>query len=254
MRVNVSIGKPIALQPLQVFVCVPQPQSAFCAAMQLLAATRNRHKLGELRAILGAGFEVLGLDAVPCAADVVEDEPTFAGNAAKKAVWAAQLAGERVLALADDSGLEVDALGGAPGVMSARYAQEAGRPRPTDPQNNAKLLRALAGVPTEKRTARFQCVIAITGPSTLAAAAKQAGVPCGQRGDWTVAWCAGTCEGRILLEPRGASGFGYDPLFVPAGHALTFAELGEDVKNAISHRARAMAKAKALLDAMDRAG
>ncbi|MCX6907508.1 MAG: non-canonical purine NTP pyrophosphatase [Verrucomicrobia bacterium] len=222
--------------------------------MQLLAATRNRHKLGELCAILGAGFEVLGLDALPGAADVVEDEPTFAGNAAKKAVWAAQLAGGRVLALADDSGLEVDALGGAPGVMSARYAQEAGGPRPTDPQNNAKLLRALAGVPTGKRTACFQCVIAVAGPPTLAAAAKQAGVPCGQRSDWTVALCAGTCEGRILLEPRGAGGFGYDPLFVPAGHELTFAELGEEVKNGISHRAHATAMAKALLDAMDRAG
>lgn len=221
--------------------------------MQLLVATRNRHKLGELRAILGAEFEVLGLDAVRGVADVVEDEPTFAGNAAKKAVWAAQLAGRRALALADDSGLEVDALGGAPGVRSARYAQEAGGPRPTDQQNNAKLLRALAGVPAEKRTARFQCVIAVAGSSPLAAATKQAGVPCERRGDWTVALCAGTCEGRILLEPRGAGGFGYDPLFAPLGHELTFAELGEEVKNDISHRARATAKAKVLLDAMARA-
>jgi XTP/dITP diphosphohydrolase len=222
--------------------------------MQLLAATRNRHKLGELRALLGAGFEVIGLDALPGAGDVVEDEATFAGNAAKKAVWAAQLAGRDVLALADDSGLEVDALDGAPGVRSARYAQEAGGPRPTDAQNNAKLLRALADVPGERRTARFQCVIAIAGISpALAAAAKQAGAVCERRGDWTVALCAGTCEGRLLFEPRGAGGFGYDPLFVPTGHALTFAELGEEVKNGISHRARAMAKAKVLFDAMGRA-
>ncbi|MFA6563872.1 MAG: non-canonical purine NTP pyrophosphatase [Verrucomicrobiia bacterium] len=223
--------------------------------MRLLAATRNRHKLGELRAILGASFEVIGLDAVPVAADVIEDELTFAGNAAKKAVWAMQLVPRDMLALADDSGLEVDALDNAPGVMSARYAQEAGGARPTDQLNNTKLLRALAGVLAEKRTARFQCVIAIAGVSPmLVVAAKQAGVPSEPRGDWTVALCAGTCEGRILFEPRGAGGFGYDPLFVPAGHELTFAELGEDVKNGISHRARAMNKAKVLLDAMTRAG
>ena len=219
--------------------------------MQLLAATRNRHKLVELRAILGSGFEVIGLDAVPSVADVVEDEPTFAGNAAKKAVWAAQIAPPGVLALADDSGLEVDALGGAPGVMSARYAQESGVPRPNDQQNNAKLLRALAGVPVEKRTARFQCVIAITGASpALADAAKQTGVPCSQRDGWMVALCAGTCEGRLLFEPRGVGGFGYDPLFVAVGCDLTFAELGEDVKNTISHRARAMSRVKALLNAV----
>lgn len=223
--------------------------------MQLLAATRNRHKLGELRAILGAGFEVIGLDALLGAGDVVEDEPTFAGNAAKKAVWAMQLVPRDMLALADDSGLEVDALDGAPGVVSARYAQEAGGPRPTDQLNNAKLLCALADVLAEKRTARFQCVIAIAGVSPmLVVAAKHAGVPCESHGDWAVAWCAGTCEGRILFEPRGAGGFGYDPLFVPAGHEFTFAELGEDVKNAISHRARAMTKAQALLDAIVRAG
>jgi XTP/dITP diphosphohydrolase len=219
--------------------------------MRLLAATRNRHKLGELRALLGVGFEVIGLDTLPGAGDVVEDEPTFAGNAAKKAVWAARLAGRDVLALADDSGLEVDALSGAPGVRSARYAQEAGGPRPTDAQNNAKLLRALAEVPAEKRTARFQCVIAIAGTSpALAAAAKQAGAACERHGDWRVALCAGTCEGRLRFNARGAGGFGYDPLFVPAGHELTFAELGEDVKNGISHRARAIAKARALLDAL----
>ncbi|MCX6898456.1 MAG: non-canonical purine NTP pyrophosphatase [Verrucomicrobia bacterium] len=223
--------------------------------MQLLAATRNRHKLGELRAILGASFEVIGLDAVPTAADVVEDEPTFAGNAAKKAVWAVQLAPRDMLALADDSGLEVDALDGAPGVVSARYAQETAGPRPTDQQNDVKLLCALADVPAEKRTARFQCVIAIAGVSPmLAVVAKQAGAPCARRGDWTVALCAGTCEGRILFEPRGAGGFGYDPLFVPVGYDATFAELGEDVKNSISHRARAMSRAKALLDAIGSRG
>jgi len=149
----------------------------------------------------------------------------------------------------------VDVLDGAPGVVSARYAQETAGPRPTDQQNNAKLLCALADVPAEKRTARFQCVIAVAGVSPmLAMAAKQSGAPCARRGGWTVALCAGTCEGRILLEPRGADGFGYDPLFVPVGYDATFAEMGEDVKNSISHRARALIQAKSLLDAMARAG
>ncbi len=219
--------------------------------MRLLVATRNRHKLGELRALFGGAFEVLGLDAVPAVTDVVEDQPTFVGNAAKKAVEAVQQTRGQWLALADDSGLEVDALGGAPGVRSARYAQETGGPRPTDAQNNARLLAALADVPAEKRTARFQCVIAIAGAlPALAAAAKQAGVPVAPHGDCTVAWCAGTCEGRLLFEPRGAGGFGYDPLFVPAGYEQTFAELGEDVKNGLSHRARAMAQVKVLFDAL----
>lgn len=221
--------------------------------MQLLAATRNRHKLVELRAILGSGFEVIGLDAMPSATDVVEDEPTFAGNAAKKAVWAARIAPHGMFTLADDSGLEVDALGGAPGVMSARYAQETGGPRPNDQQNNRKLLHALADVPAEKRTARFQCVIAIAcASSALVAAAKQTGVPFERRDDRMVALCAGTCEGHLLFEPRGVGGFGYDPLFVAEGCELTFAELGEDVKNTLSHRARAMSQVKALLDAVAR--
>ena len=223
--------------------------------MQLLVASRNQHKLGELRALLGGRFEVLGLDSVSAAGEVVEDEPAFAGNAAKKAVWAARLAGDRVLALADDSGLEVDALGGAPGVMSARYAQEAGGSRPTDQQNNAKLLRALAGTSAEQRTARFQCVIAIAARRpALEKAARETGTRVVEREGWTVALCAGTCEGRILFEPRGRGGFGYDPLFVPTGHALTFAELGDEAKNTLSHRARAMARAGALFDALARGG
>ncbi|MCX7825582.1 MAG: non-canonical purine NTP pyrophosphatase [Verrucomicrobiae bacterium] len=224
--------------------------------MQLLLATRNRHKIAELRALLGEGYDVLGLADIAAAGDVVEDQPTFAGNAAKKALHAAGLVAGRMLVLADDSGLAVDALGGAPGVLSARYAQELDTPRPTDQQNNEKLLRELAAVPAEKRRARFLCVIAVAGLTArhLMAAARDVGVPWESHGLYTVALCPGACEGRILFAPRGRGGFGYDPLFVPDGHEQTFAELGEEAKNQISHRARAMRRAKELLESLRRMG
>ena len=144
--------------------------------------------------------------------------------------------------LADDSGLEVDALGGAPGVHSARFAatDSAKSGNTPDADNNAKLLRLLQNVPPEKRTARFRCVIA------LVAVAGGASVPASR----LVGSLAppilfdGACEGRIILAPRGTNGFGYDPLFVPVGFEQTFAELGENVKNQLSHRAKALAKLK----------
>lgn len=220
--------------------------------MQLLAATRNNHKLAELRAILGAAYEVIGLDDLPDAPDVVEDATTFADNAIKKAVRAAQLVRGDMLAFADDSGLEVDALDGAPGVISARYAQEPSGPRPDARMNNEKLLRELASVPDEKRTAAFRCVIAMAGLSfSLAAAAHKAGLAVTVREPYTVVMCQGFCHGCILRAPRGEHGFGYDPLFVPEGQDKTFAELGDDVKNVISHRARALAKIKTLLEGMN---
>lgn len=226
--------------------------SATSCVMQLLLATRNRHKIAELRALLGENYDVLGLADVAAADDVVEDQQTFAGNAAKKALHAAGLVAGRMLALADDSGLAVDALGGAPGTLSARYAQDPGGPRPTDQQNNEKLLRELARVPAEKRGARFQCAIAVAGLAAghLPGAAREAGVPCEPRGLYKVALCEGACEGRILFVPRGQHGFGYDPLFVPVGCEQTFAELGDEVKNQISHRARAMRRARELLEAL----
>lgn len=209
--------------------------------MILLIATRNRHKVQEIRAILGPGFDVRDLNDHPDAPGVVEDAPTFAGNAAKKAVALAEWLARRAPAaagltvLADDSGLEVDALGGAPGVHSARFAAlENGGHAPTagntpDAANNERLLRLLADTPAAARTARFRCVIALA----------RAGAP--------VRHFEGACEGRIGFAPSGAGGFGYDPLFVPEGFEQTFAELGEETKNRISHRSRALAALRAAL-------
>lgn len=207
------------------------------APLTLLLATRNLHKVSEIAAVLGGVARCLSLQGFPAAPPVVEDATTFAGNAAKKAAelaaWLA--AGPRGAdavngVLADDSGLEVDALTGAPAVHSARFAalDQGGSANSPDADNNAKLLRLLAGVPPERRTARFRCALAFAPVRTDAAR-------------FIVAF-DGTCEGRMEVAPRGAHGFGYDPLFVPQGFSQTFAELGEEVKNGISHRARALAK------------
>jgi XTP/dITP diphosphohydrolase len=184
----------------------------------LVFATRNRGKLVELRELL-PGIEVRSLDDIHVP-DVVEDADTFAGNAAKKAREVSEATG--LPALADDSGLEVDALGGAPGVYSARYAGEGH----DDAANNAKLLAALAGVPAEKRTARFRSVLALADVTG----------PLGNE----VITADGTCEGTILDAARGTGGFGYDPLFYAPELGMTFAEAGVGAKNDLSHRARAM--------------
>jgi XTP/dITP diphosphohydrolase len=187
--------------------------------MKLLIATNNAGKLRELRALLDApGLELVGLRDVPGAPGVEEDGATFEANASKKAATLARFSG--LWTLADDSGLEVDALGGQPGVYSARYAGAGS----TDDANNRKLLAALAGEPN--RRARFRCVLALASP------------------DGATRCVAGACEGVITPAPRGDSGFGYDPVFQPDGHARTFAELPVEVKNRISHRARALAEAK----------
>jgi XTP/dITP diphosphohydrolase len=210
----------------------------------LVFATRNRGKLVELRDLL-PGIDVLSVDDaarrlgrdIP---DVVEDADTFTGNARKKAREVSAATG--LPALADDSGLEVDALGGAPGVYSARYAGEPpeverGGLAPTreevDGRNNAKLLAALAGVPAEQRTARFRAALVladVTGPL----------------GDAVIA-ADGTCEGVILDAPRGTGGFGYDPLFYAPELGQTFAEAGVGSKSDLSHRARAMQAIRARL-------
>ena len=183
---------------------------------RLAFASGNRHKVAEI----GAMLRPSGWEIVPLALTVDEDAPTFAGNAEKKA--RAALAQSGLPSLADDSGLEVDALDGAPGVLSARYA---GEPC-DDAANNRKLLGALAGAPDGRRTARFRCALAFVD------------------GDGTRLVTDGTCEGRIGHAPRGAGGFGYDPLFVVDGDAAgrTMAELAADEKNRISHRARALTK------------
>ena len=206
----------------------------------LILATRNAHKVGEICAILGDGFRVLCLKDLPSAPPVVEDADTFAGNAAKKAValaeWIhttapAELHGDKSFVLADDSGLEVDALDGAPGVHSARFAalDNGATGNSSDTENNAKLLRLLKEIPREKRTARFRCVLALADIAPVSAN----GAP---------QFFEGACEGHIEFAPSGGGGFGYDPLFVPDGFIQSFAELGEDVKNRLSHRAKALEK------------
>lgn len=213
----------------------------------LIIATRNLHKVGEIRSILGDGFQYQTLNDFPGAPEVVEDAATFSGNAAKKATGLAgwlmtgpvskkQKPGAGTFVLADDSGLEVDALGGAPGVYSARYAaldsETPGNSKDAD--NNSKLLRLLKEVPSAKRTARFRCIIALTPLDR-------------ENGRQGPEFFEGVCEGRIQLTAAGSGGFGYDPLFVPDGFEITFAELGEESKNRISHRARALAALRATL-------
>jgi XTP/dITP diphosphohydrolase len=187
---------------------------------RLVFATRNPGKVVELHQLLaGLDLDILSARDLDLP-DVVEDGDTFAANASKKALEVSRAAG--LPALADDSGLEVDALGGAPGVISARYAG----PEHDDRANNDRLLRELLGVPPERRTARFRSVVALA----------DAAGPLGER----VLTADGTCEGVILDAPRGTGGFGYDPLFFAPELGCTFAEAGVGPKNDLSHRARAM--------------
>ena len=216
----------------------------------LLIATRNAHKVQEIRGILGEEFHYLTLNDVHNPPEVIEDAGTFAGNATKKAVSLAKwlYVGQRPQArqlyvLADDSGLEVDALKGAPGVHSARFAAlDTGTPgnSPTA-DNNAKLLRLLGAVELDKRTARFRCVVALT-PVLHSEGGSASPVCYADELELQTELFDGACEGRIGLAPRGEGGFGYDPLFIPEGHEASFAELGEEVKNHMSHRAKALEK------------
>jgi len=180
----------------------------------LLLATGNTHKTQEIQKILGSGVSVLDLRSLPNVSEIIEDSDTFEGNANIKSVTVSQLTSEIVLA--DDSGLCVDALSGAPGIRSARYAGE----NATMEQNKELLLSELSG--KENRKAAFVCVLSV---------AKQGEV---------IATFRGECVGRIIDDERGAGGFGYDPLFIPEGYDKTFSELPEEVKNQISHRAVAM--------------
>lgn len=192
--------------------------------MKITLATKNRGKAVEIREILkDIGAEVLTLDDFPEIVMPPESGETFRANAVEKARFVAEATG--ALALADDSGLEVEALGGRPGVRSARYAGAGA----TDRENFTKLLKELEGVPFEKRKARFVCVIAIAGPGVEEAAFE------------------GTLDGYISVEPSGREGFGYDPVFFIPGENKTAAELRPDEKNRISHRARALEKARAWL-------
>ena len=191
----------------------------------IVAASRNRHKIEEIEAITKKfGMRIISRDeaGVP-PVEIEEDGQTFEENSFKKAAEIMKLCGR--ITLADDSGLMVDYLNGAPGVYSARFAGEDGN----DTKNNEKLLKLMEGVPADERTAKFVSVITMVYP------------------DGTVLTARGECAGRILTAPAGDGGFGYDPLFVPDGYEKTFAQLTADEKNAISHRAVALVEPERLL-------
>lgn len=195
--------------------------------MRIVFATNNKNKLAELRSILGGKADILSLADIGCHADIPETGATLEENALQKAQYVYDH--YHLSVFADDTGLEVEALGGAPGVRSARYAGGAGH---DSEANMAKLLRELTG--KDNRKARFRTVIA------LIETAEGSNAP-------TVHEFEGVCPGAITIEKRGGAGFGYDPIFMPDGHAQTFAELGMDVKNHISHRAKTVEKLVAYL-------
>jgi XTP/dITP diphosphohydrolase len=191
----------------------------------LIVATRNAHKTAEIRAMIGDRFEVLNSNDFPETPVIEETGTSFLENARLKAEGVSRVVDGWVLS--DDSGLEVDALGGAPGVWSSSYGGEEGN----HTLNNERLLREMLGK-TDRR-ARFRCTMVLA------------------RDGQAVADFSGTVEGRIIDAPRGAAGFGYDPLFIPDGYDETFSELGEDLKNTLSHRSRALAK---VIDYLNRIG
>lgn len=193
--------------------------------MKAVVATRNAHKVREIAALMdGLGYELVIIDDVAPNTVLREDEATFEGNALAKALQASAATG--LPSFADDSGLEVDALGGEPGVYSARYA---GEPC-DDSRNNAKLMAALSTVPDDRRTARYRCAAAFVDPA---------------RGLRVVRM--GACEGQILREFRGTDGFGYDPMFFLPALGRTMAQIDLPTKNGLSHRAQAF---RALAEAL----
>jgi XTP/dITP diphosphohydrolase len=198
----------------------------------LVIASRNKGKVAEYcRLLADLPFNVLSLADYPALPEIEEQGSTFAENALLKAETVARLTGE--LVLADDSGLEVDALGGRPGIYSARYSG----PGATDAQNNLKLLAELSGLPDSQRSARFRAAIAIAGPGLTPRIAE------------------GFCSGIIAHSPQGTGGFGYDPLFFVPEEGKTFAGMDEPEKNSCSHRARAFASAREILtNIVSRAG
>ncbi len=184
---------------------------------QIVLSSRNRKKIGEIAELFAPhDIELVGVSDFPHVPDVVEDRDSFAGNAAKKATEVAQLLNRWVIA--EDSGLCVDALGGAPGIYSARYAGEQG----ADASNNEKLLRELASFPSEKRTAHYICHAVLSDPTGQVRLSSE-----------------GRCGGLILRDYRGEHGFGYDPLFLVQEFHQTFGQLSPAVKRHISHRAKA---------------
>jgi XTP/dITP diphosphohydrolase len=204
---------------------------------RLVVATRSGHKLRELRQLLDLrDTELVSLDDLGVEGEPVEDASTFEGNAAKKARWATRAT--NLPALADDSGIEVRALDGAPGVRTRRYAGE----QATDDDNNRKLLAALDGLPPERRGARYVCVLALALPART-----------GARGGLPVVLRRGIVRGRIATAPRGTNGFGYDPIFEPEGEppgGRTFGLWSAGEKDAVSHRGRAARRMRPVLESL----
>jgi len=198
--------------------------------MKIIIATHNKGKLNEMNFLFEEfipktyDYKLVYLNNYPNIPEVIEDGDSFKANAEKKALFTANYTGEIVIA--DDSGLVVDALDGKPGILSSRYAGE----NATDEKNIEKLLKELENVPEELRTAHFTCVISIAEPNKIIGTFK------------------GICNGAIGTEPKGHNGFGYDPLFIRTDVGKTFAELSHNVKNRISHRARAFEKAAPLIE------
>ena len=189
----------------------------------LVVATRNKKKLIEIRKLLAdLDFNVLSIDDFLDIPEINEDMDTYEGNAKKKAIQIAQITSK--LTLADDSGLEIDFLNGKPGIHSARFAGKDA----TDEERNKKVLDLMKGVPQHQRTARFKCAVAIAENECIGIV-------------------IGVCEGEIATEPKGGAGFGYDPIFIVPSYGKTFAELGVEIKNQISHRAIALRKARDIL-------
>lgn len=195
--------------------------------MKIVFATNNQHKLQEIKEILGSDYEVVSLHDIGCDVDIPETGDTLEENALQKAQYVYDH--YHISCFADDTGLEVEALGGAPGVHSARYAE--GTDHDSE-ANMAKLLKEMDG--KENRKARFRTVICLIEKKDVC--------PCGCTSIKQVNRFEGSVEGRIATEKHGTEGFGYDPVFIPEGYGKSFAELGEHVKNGISHRARAVAK------------
>ena len=192
--------------------------------MEIVVATKNKGKIKEIKEVLkGIDAEILSIDEIGLEIEVEEDGRTYSENAAKKAVEVAKRT--RKTALADDSGLEIDALNGKPGINSSRFAGVDA----DDRERNLKILEMMKDVPHEKRGARFRCVIAIAEPNGKS---------------YT---CEGVCEGEIAESIRGDKGFGYDPIFIIPEYGKTFGELGPEVKDKISHRAKALKKAVEVL-------
>jgi len=205
--------------------------------MRIVFATNNEHKLSEIRSILGESIEVLSLKDIGCEVNIPETGTTLEENAIQKAQYVYD--NYHIDCFADDTGLEVDALGGAPGVYSARYASMASQTSSTSTPashdseaNMARLLRELGN--NNNRRARFRTVIALIQKKNVC--------PCGCTSIKEIHQFEGIVEGQIIRERRGGEGFGYDPIFQPDGYDKTFAELGMDIKNHISHRARAVQK------------